>query len=276
MSATWHPASMLGALLPLFGRTMPPPPIHAGVSLDALRAKITVGAPLDAPISYLRAGSAGARRLILVHGTPGRATQWADYLVEPPPGLETVAIDRPGFGMSGPDGAVLSLDAQAAAVAAVLGSPERPSILVGHSLGGPIVALVAAWYPDRVAAVILLAAAVDPALERIHPLQPLGNWAPVRALLGRTLRNANAELMALKSELGRLAPQLAAIRAPVVIVHGTDDDRVPFANVAYLQRKLGGACRVETTTLQGANHFLPWTDAKAVRAAIARAEALSC
>lgn len=276
MSAMRHPVPVMSMLLHLAGCATPPPPVHAVVPLDGLRDAIDIGAPLGARVSFLRAGPVGARRLILVHGTPGRAAQWADYLVEPPRGLEVVALDRPGFGASDPEGAVVSLEAQAAAVAALLGPPDQPSILLGHSLGGPIVALVAARHPDRVAAVIFLAAAVDPALERIHPMQYVGAWAPVRTVLGRQLRNANTELMALKPELERLVPQLGAVRAPTVIVHGTDDDRVPFANVAYLQRMLHGACHVETMALPRANHFLPWTDAKSVRAAIDRASALSC
>ena len=241
-----------------------------------MRKAVDVGAPVGTHVSYLRAGTAGARRLILVHGTPGQARQWADYLVEPPPHLEVLALDRPGFGESGPRAALPSLPAQAAAVSALLGPRERPSILLGHSLGGSVVAEVAALHPDRVAAVIFLAAAVDPDLERIHPLQHVATLAPVRMLLGRTLRNANAELIGLKPDLEQLAPRLAMIRAPVLIVHGTADDRVPFANVAYLHRTLTGASRVETIVLERANHFLPWNAADVVREAISRAAALSC
>jgi pimeloyl-ACP methyl ester carboxylesterase len=241
-----------------------------------MRHALEIEQPVGARVSYLRAGVVGARRLILVHGTPGQAEQWADYLVAPPQHLEVVAIDRPGFGHSGPDAALPSLETQAGAVAALMGPPEAPSILLGHSLGGPVVACAAALHPDRVAAVIFLSAAVDPALERIHPLQHVGTWAPVRFLLGRTLRNANAELLALKPGLERLAPLLALIRAPVVIVHGTADDRVPFANVAYLQRMLTRARLVETVVLERADHFLPWNAPQAVRAAISRAGALAC
>ena len=43
--------------------------------------------------------------------------------------------------------------------------------------------------------------ALELALERIHPLQRLGAWTPVRALLPRAARNANAELLVLQDEL---------------------------------------------------------------------------
>ena len=94
-----------------------------------------------------------------------------------------------------------------------------------------MVARVAAEEPERVAAVVLLAASLDPRLEEIHVLQHVGAWSPVRALLPRAIRNANSELMALKPELEALAAMLPAIRAKVVIMHGTDDDLVPVANV---------------------------------------------
>jgi pimeloyl-ACP methyl ester carboxylesterase len=259
-------------VLRLIGRRAPPPPLHANVSLDGLRGTIDVD---SARVSYLRAGTAGARRLILVHGTPGQARQWVDYLVEPPRHLEVIALDRPGFGISGPDAAVTSLEAQANAVCALLDPREKSTILLGHSLGGAVVAEVAAQQPDRIAAVIFLAAAVDPELERIHLLQHIAARAPIRVLLGRALRNANAELMALKSGLEQLAPRLPLIRAPALIVHGTADDRVPFANVAYLRRALTGASRVETIVLEHADHFLPWNAATVVRQAISRASALS-
>jgi pimeloyl-ACP methyl ester carboxylesterase len=226
-------------------------------------------------ISYLAAGDSTAPRLILIHGTPGTAVGWADFLADPPPGIEVVALDRPGFGESGPDGAMTTLDGQADAVAALL-PEDRPSILLGHSMGGPVAALAAARHPERVRSLILLAASLDPALEVVHPLQRVGDWASVRAVLPRMIRNANAELLDLKPQLEALRAELPLIRCPVLIVHGTRDDLVPFSNTAYAATNLTGACLVETIALEGADHFLPWDAVAVVRAAIARAEEMRC
>jgi pimeloyl-ACP methyl ester carboxylesterase len=227
-------------------------------------------------IGYLQAGDPGATRLILVHGTPGSASGWAAYLHDPPPGFDVIAIDRPGFGRSGPDGPVVPLAEQARAVAALLPTDGRRAVLLGHSLGGPIVAWVAAEHPERVASVILLAASLDPAQEKIHPMQYVGNWPFVRPMLPRALRNANAELMGLEPELRTLETMLPTVSAPTYIVHGTKDDLVPVANVPFMQARLTGAACVQTRLLDGLNHFLPWNSAPIVRETIALAAAPRC
>jgi len=248
----------------------PPGPRAPEGATDALRHTLQAGATPH-PVSYLRAGDPAGARVILVHGTPGSASSWADYLLDPQPGLEVVAIDRPGFGASGPEGAVTDLASQAAAVAALLPQDGRSAVLVGHSLGGPVVARVAVDHPTRVSGVVLLAASLDPAQESIHPLQHVGAWPMVRGMLPRALRNANAELMALKPELEALAAMLPNVRAKVVIVHGTLDDLVPVANVPFMQARLTGARCVQTVLLEGRNHFLPWNSPEAVRAAVTQA-----
>ena len=269
---TW---SALAVVLTTLGCAPPGPRLPADHTV-ALRKTVHVGPPLGADISYLAAGDPHGMRLILVHGTPGSAEGWADYLLEPPAGLEVLALDRPGFGRSGPEGAVTSLAAQAAAVTALLPADGRPAVLLGHSLGGPIVASVAAQHPDRVAALVLLAASLDPALEETHPMQALGHWWPVRMLLPRAIRNANAELLALRSELVALSSLLARVTAPVIIVHGTADDLVPPANVAFMQARLSATRCRETVLLQGSNHFLPWNAEASVRSAIAWAAGQPC
>lgn len=249
----------------------PAGPAAAATAIDAMRTELRLGPPVDAALSYLRAGDPRGPLIILVHGTPGSASGWSDYLVTPPAGTEVIAIDRPGFGASGPDAAVPSLSMQAAAVAALLPTNGRTVVLVGHSLGGPVVARVAADHPDRVSALVLLAASLDPALEAIHPLQHVGAWWPVRAMLPRSIRNANSELMALEPELVALGALLPTITAPTVIVHGTADDLVPVANVPYMQARLSGARCLSTVLLEDRNHFLPWNSEDVVRDAIARA-----
>jgi len=270
----------LGVALATVG-CAPPGPRSTERDVQTFRRSVAVaglrqGAGAVVNVSYLQSGDALGPRVILVHGTPGSASGWADYVLQPPAGLEMLAIDRPGFGDSGPVGAMTTLADQAAAVAALLPDDGRPVVLLGHSLGGPVVARVALDHPGRVQAVVLLAASMDPALEKIHPVQWVGAWPGLRWALPRAIRNANAELMALKSELVALAAQLQYIRVRVVIVHGTADDLVPFANVAFMQARLTAARCVKTLVLEGRNHFLPWNSADVVRAAINQALEPAC
>lgn len=266
--ASWHPVWTAWAVALAAAGCAPPGPRVAESATEPLRHQLDAGGPGGVSLSFLRAGDPRGARVILVHGTPGSAQAWADYVMHPPPGMEVLAMDRPGFGRSGPEGAVPGLAEQAAAVRALMPDDDRPVVLLGHSLGGPVVARVAAEHPDKVTALVLLSAALDPAQERIHPMQHVGAWAPVRALLPRALRNANAELMALQPQLRELAPMLSRITAKVVIVHGTHDDLVPVANVPYMQAHLGAARCVVTTLLEGRNHFLPWNSEDAVREAL--------
>lgn len=254
----------------------PPGPQVPREAIEPLRHSLPSGAGPGVHLSVLQTPAPARRRLILVHGTPGEAASWADYLADPPDDTQVLALDRPGFGDSGPEGALTHLADQAEAVASLLPPDGPPAVLLGHSMGGPIVAWVAATHPDRVAGLVLLAASLDPAQEAIHPMQYVGAAWPMRSLLPRALRNANAELMALKPELQALAELLPRITAPVVIVHGTEDDLVPVANVAYMQAHLTGARCVRTLLLQGQNHFLPWNSVATVREAIRLAQEGAC
>ncbi|MBX3588902.1 MAG: alpha/beta hydrolase [Ramlibacter sp.] len=267
--------SAVAVLLATLG-CAPPGPRLAGRDMEPLRHSVQVGPPVNATVSYLSNGPTTGTRVIFVHGTPGSAQGWTDYLLDPLPGVEVVALDRPGFGHSGPDGAVTSLAAQAAAVAALLPGEGRPAVLVGHSLGGPIAAWVAAQHPQRVQGLVLLAASLDPALEVIHPMQYVGQWWPVRSMLPRAIRNANEELMVLKPELQALQVLLPRVVAPTIIVHGSVDPLVPVANVPFMEAHLTATRCRQTRLLDNVNHFLPWNSEPVVRQALQWALAPPC
>jgi pimeloyl-ACP methyl ester carboxylesterase len=155
---------------------------------------------------------------------------------------------------------VPSLTDQAAALEPLLVARKGQwPILIGHSLGGPIVAKAAAMYPDKVGAIVIVSGALDPAQEHVLFIQRVGNAPLVRWLLPRWARNSNCELIPLKGELETLASELPDIHCPIVIVHGRKDQLVPFANVAYMQAAFAGNDHVAVLTLDDANHFIPWT-----------------
>ncbi len=123
----------------------------------------------DHTLSYLKAGSPTDPRLIFIHGSPGAATAYVGYLHDPINGMETVTVDRLGYGKSTPRTAVVRFEEQAAAIAPLL--VERGGvkpIVVGHSLGGPIAARLAADYPDEVGALVVVGGGLDPDLEDVR------------------------------------------------------------------------------------------------------------
>ena len=224
----------------------------------------------DISLSYIRAGNAAGQRVIFLHGTPGDAGgNWVNMLKMVPEGYEFIAIDRPGFGKTTPRDAVTSLDGQAAVLEPLLVTRSgRGTILVGHSLGGPIIAAAAANYPDKVAGIVVAAGALDPDLEEVLFIQRVGNVPPFSWLLDKTLRNSNRELIALENELRLLQPKLGDIYQPVILVHGTEDKLVPYANVAFMKREFTGSQHLGVTKIDGMNHFLQWNNNVEILAAI--------
>ena len=94
--------------------------------------------------------------LVLLHGQPGTAADWAAVMERLPAQLHAVAVDRPGYGASERRAAGFTANAQA-----VLDDLDDrgvdTAVLVGHSWAGGVALEAAALAPDRVKAVVLLA-----------------------------------------------------------------------------------------------------------------------
>lgn len=226
----------------------------------------------DPSLSFLRAGDASAPRVIYIHGTPGSAEGWADFLTDPVPGLEAISVDRLGFGKSdGRSGGVDSFEAQARAIAPLLVQRRGHwPILVGHSLGGPIAARLAALHPDRVGGLVLVAGSLDPAQERPGLGQRIATTDLVRFFLPQVLDNSMGELAAAKHQTELLGPELSNISCPVIVIHGTTDELVPYDNVAYIRSMLVNARSLDIVTLPRQGHFIPWERADTIREAVLR------
>jgi uncharacterized protein (TIRG00374 family) len=97
-----------------------------------------------------------AHELVLLHGQPGSAADWAAVLARLPSHLHAVAKDRPGYGASERRAAGFTANAQV-----ILDDLDErgvdSAVIVAHSWAGGAALLTAHLAPDRVKAVVLLA-----------------------------------------------------------------------------------------------------------------------
>lgn len=106
--------------------------------------------------------AADAPPVVMLHGFTGGKENWYPLARALRGRYRLLIPDLPGWGESERrTDAVYGFPEQADRVAAFIAalSPERPVVLLGHSMGGGIAALVAARHPQRVAKVGLLGAA---------------------------------------------------------------------------------------------------------------------
>jgi pimeloyl-ACP methyl ester carboxylesterase len=129
--------------------------------------------------------------------------------------FETVTFDLPGFGERPEACGPYTYDRLAADVAAVVDTVGKPFVLVGHSMSGPIVELVAASRPDALGLILLAPAPMggfrlpEEVIEQLRSLGQLGT--PELEAVRRQLAPAAPE-----AELKRLARVGAKLRPDVV------------------------------------------------------------
>ena len=224
-------------------------------------------------INYVESGADSLPHLIFVHGSPGSLSAFIHFFADPAlrSSAKIIAVDRPGFGHSNFGNGEISLENQARYLKPILESNTsgKPNILVGHSLGGPVIARMAMDYPDLIDGLIMVAPSIAPELEpnewfRFPLSTPFFRW-----LLPRSFRASNDEIYFLKPELEKMLPLWKDITAPVTVIQGGADNLVHPNNAQFAKEKLENA-PVETVFIEEMNHFVPWNRADLIKEAIQR------
>jgi pimeloyl-ACP methyl ester carboxylesterase len=233
-------------------------------------------------------GDAGLARadevVILLHGFGASTFSWEPIAARLGQRLPVMAFDRPGYGLtsrpltwSGAD--PYSVDYQANLVIALMERlGARKAVLIGHSAGGQVAALVAARYPGRVRALVLEDPAIfaggppaflqplfrTPQMMRIGPLvsRQLGGQAGIDFIRSAwhdpsriTTATFEGYTKPLRSKdwdkalwLVTVAPRptdvpriVSAVRAPTLVLTGDDDRIVPPADSANAAALIPGA-----------------------------------
>ena len=148
--------------------------------LFALVSSVAFAAPLSAAsvdgMAVHSSALGTGETIVFVHGWTCDSSSWEGQISSFANDYRVIALDLPGHGQSQspPDGK-FSLDLFARAVEAVRAEAGANHIvLVGHSMGAPVIRQYARLYPDRVAGLV----AVDGPLDIRPPLDARQAFTP--------------------------------------------------------------------------------------------------
>lgn len=222
-------------------------------------------------IHYIQTGKKNKPTLLFIHGSPGSWDAFKEYLKDSLllQKYRMIAIDRPGFGYSN-FGKAQNIEEQTQQIQSFIQSirNEFPLVLIGHSMGGPVITNLATQHPEDFSHLLILAGAIDPSAETPEKWRPIIKAFPLRFLIPGALRPANDELWWLKNDLKTLQVNLKKITSKTIIIHGMKDQLVPHSNVKFIQDQFTNAKSIQTISIPEANHFIPWTHYKIIKEAL--------
>ncbi len=226
---------------------------------------------------YRVAGDAHVERLplVLVHGLSVSSAYWAHLQPLLATHRPVYAPDLPGFGRTTRPRGILNTAALAQALADWMNAVGLTRVhLLGHSLGGPVVAEFAHHYPERAARLILVGATIG-TRGASAPYQTLGllrdsvrespslfpvimrdYWrAGIRRVIGTDIAADNDDIIA----------TVAQLTLPLLIVRGDRDRVVPTRDTRQLREAAAHASFVQ---IDRAAHAVHWSQPHALAVAV--------
>lgn len=222
-------------------------------------------------IHYLQYGNKNGLAVMFIHGSPGSWQGWVRYANNSflQQNYNLILVDRLGYGLSSSEQSEVSIEEQARSLLMVIHSEKIKSVvLVGHSLGGAIIAKMAMLEPELIQGLIFVAASVDPSLEETKWFQIPAQWPLLKYAIPNDLRICNEEILSLKTQLESMKPSWGKIKSSVFIIHGEKDDLVPVENVDFMLKALDSKLTIYKSIEKNLDHFIPWTQPELINKAI--------
>ena len=218
-------------------------------------------------IHYVEVGQQNSAPVLFLHGTPGSWSAFGSYLSDShlASRLNMVAVDRPGFGQSDYGNLLIPLAEQAQVLKPLVDRLTRECniVLVGHSLGAPLAVRMAMDYPEKIAALVLVAPSLDPELEKPRWYNNLSDYKLISWMLPTELASANLEVMALPDELQQMVPLWHTLDVPITLIQGEKDKLVHPDNADFAEKMVPRDLRV--VRLEDAGHFVLWKQPELIK-----------
>lgn len=186
-----------------------------------------------------------------------------------------IAYDRRAAGKSEEPSDGYGFHSFVADITGLLDHLEHPrAVLMGHSAGGPQVLQFALDYPQRVMGLVLSSTAtqtvrVPPELASLTTYLGTTALSDLQTVLGQVSGVAVGGILqtylAYHLHGDPISDRLGEIEVPALVLHGTADEEVPFAEGRRLQAGLRAASLVG---IEGGGHRIMTSHATAYRQAI--------
>ena len=151
-------------------------------------------------------------------------------------------------------------------IAAILQDfPNQKKIVVGHSMGGPVISRLAIDYPQLVDGLVLVAPSIAPALEPPNWWRKMIDFPIFQFFTPAALRVCNQEIIPLKEELLAMENGWKNITCPVTVLQGTADPLVPPGNAYFAKEQLKNSSKVKLKMIEEGNHFILWNEQPFIR-----------
>jgi pimeloyl-ACP methyl ester carboxylesterase len=125
--------------------------------LAATSVASAAAATVDGATIHWTSRGSGTQTVIFVHGWTCDDSSWQGQVGPISSNRRVITLDLPGHGRSGMPAKGFSMELFARAVEAVRAEAEvDKAVLVGHSMGTPVIRKYALLYPDRVAGLVLV------------------------------------------------------------------------------------------------------------------------
>lgn len=225
-------------------------------------------------MNYAVIGNDSLPTAFFVHGSPGSWSAFVDFMKDTDllKKVQIVSVDRNGFGYSELGEGEKSLDKQSENLLPIVQQYKkqgRKLILIGHSLGGPLIAKMAMDYPSLIDHLIIVSGAIDPALEPNEKwFRVPMNFTPIKLIIPKSFRASNIELLYLKPELVKMIPYWKNITQPVTVIQGNKDVLVNPANASFAKKMLTNSSKLTFVIKEEMNHFVPWSNPELIKNAI--------
>jgi pimeloyl-ACP methyl ester carboxylesterase len=172
-----------------------------------------------------------------------------------------IVPERLGYGISEKDKPVADIRVQSQYITSLIQhvlDSNQQVVILSHSYGGPIGAMVCKYLGNKVSGHVMLAPVIDPDHEKMFWFSSLPMQIPFSYFMSSSLKTATIEKITHSENLRIIKDEYADIQSHTIHFHGTDDFLSPVENIQFVLNHFDTSY-LKQIVIPGGNHFIDFS-----------------